>query len=196
MADCTNRFPLSFQVRDKWGASIFESRFESIDFEPTFEEGFLHKRRHGKVPSWIRISSTPITADRLAKEAGFPVWIPRDPPKGFQIVSSEMVRVTTTLPSTLSAFAINLQILHVMYTDGMALFALVEFPADHPAWKMFQNCLSPVKTDGGTLARRFRHAEGAALIVEMGQTVVLLAGNLPSEELEISARTLIRGGSK
>ncbi len=192
VADRTNRFPLSFEVLSDSGAPVLDTRFDSIDFAPEFSEGtFGERKRHG-FPSWIRVTNEPIADERLAERAGFSIWTPRILPAGFELSRTELKRVSTSPPPGFPMLPMDCRVLHRTYTDGMAILSIVQFASANPAWRIIQTWLPPVKDSGGIVARKFSHAMGCALLMDLGETVVLLAGNVSGTDVEAGARSLVK----
>ncbi len=190
VADRATRFPLAFEVRNDAGTRIFATRFEAIEFPAAFPEDTFPSRTPTR-PSWIRVTEESASVDALPSDLGFPVWIPRDPPQGFQPMGARCLRIATTRPILFNK-TIDVRVLHTAYTDGMALFWTVQLSRDNEVWKLIRSWLPETKSSGGILARKFTCATGTALLIEMDETVILLAGNISSGELEAAARSLVR----
>lgn len=189
VADAETRFPLAFEVRNDAGARILDTRFEEIRFPASFPEGtFPEKKRRG-LPSWIRVTEGPVALETA--RTGFPVWLPQELPAGFRLVEARTIRIETTQPILFDK-KIDIEVLHAAYTDGLALFTIVEISRDNEVWQHIRGWLPEVKSANGVVARKFTCATGVALLLELEKTVVLLAGNVSSGELEASARSLVR----
>lgn len=192
VADRANRFPLAFEVFADSGAPVLESRFDSIDFAPALSEGTFGERKGRGFSSWIRMTDEPIAEEQLSERAGFPVWTPRDLPVGFELSSTELKRVITSPPPGFPMLPMDCRVLHRTYTDGMAVLSIVQFASANPAWRIIQTWLPPVRDSGGIVARKFSHVMGCALLMDLGETVVLLAGNVSSADVEAGARSLVQ----
>jgi negative regulator of sigma E activity len=188
VADCENRFPLAFEVWKAEGTKAVEVQFQEINFSPVFPEE--SKGGKEKKSSWIQVTHQAILLDHVSEQAGFPVWTTQELPAGFQLTSSELNRVVANPPPMFAAFQMDLRVLHFTYTDGMALFSIMQCPADNPVWKWIKVYLPEVEKTGNIVARKFKHGTGSALLMEMGPTVVLLSGHVSDAELESCAQTL------
>lgn len=189
-ADRLTRFPLSFEVQDSSGGLIVRSEYESIDFAPEFPEGIFQKDNNKEALSFIRVTEKRVDPVGLSKQGGFEAWIPRDLPEGFKLVEATLT--TIDVDPRMLPIPVNLRVLHLLYTDGLALFSVVQFPPDQAVWPQIRASLPPVQKADGIVARKFSHPSGTALLIELEHTVVILAGNISGTELETSAQTLIR----
>lgn len=192
-ADVENRFPLGFQVLQD-GATVFESKFQSITFRPDFA---------GRIPeptppraNWIKVERREVPVSQLASEAGYGIWRPASLPGGFELRGAEIVRVRVDVPEgareALKAFIpggllrLDLPVVHVNYTDGMAVLSVVECAADSELWKFLSKFVpgGAGPSDGKVVARKFADRRGAAYLLELEGTVVLVAGNVSADEIE------------
>lgn len=190
VADRLTRFPLAFEVRDGSGGLLAESRFDEIEFGPPFPEGIFDGRNTKEGASFIRVTERPVEPVGLSKQGGFEAWIPRDLPEGFELVEASLT--TIEVDPRVLPIPVNVRVLHLLYTDGLALFSVVQFPPDQQVWPQIRAYLPPVQQADGIVARKFSHPTGTALLIELEKTVVILAGNISGSELETSAQTLIR----
>jgi negative regulator of sigma E activity len=190
-ADQVNRFPLWFQVL-QGAETVFEARFESISFAPKFDEKTFEEK--APAPNWLKIDRKDVSEEQLKREAASDVWLPATLPAGFQQRGAEIFRVQVDervreavknfLPGGLPK--IHVPVVHVNYSDGMALLSVVECPADSELWKFLKRFVpdSAKKTNGDIVARKFADRRGAAYLLELEGTVVLVAGNVSAEEIE------------
>ncbi|HLF92049.1 MAG TPA: sigma-E factor regulatory protein RseB domain-containing protein [Planctomycetota bacterium] len=193
-ADVENRFPLGFQVLDGT-APVFEARFQSIAFNPKFAEKAFDEP--APRPGWIRADREESPLGELSARAGYGVWLPSSLPRGFEVRGAEIFRVRVEVPEgarqAMKAFLpvglpkLDVPIVHVNYTDGLAVLSVVECPADSELWKFLKKFVPaevPRKNDGKVVARKFADRRGAAYLLELEGTVVLAAGNVSAEEIE------------
>lgn len=193
-SDVENRFPLAFRVVDGT-QTVFETRFLSIAYRPksaekTFEEPAPR-------PQWIHVDREEASVDRIAKTAGYGIWLPSSLPRGFERKGSELFRVRVEIPEgareAIKSFLpmglprVDRPVVHVNYTDGMAVLSVVECPADSELWtflKKFVPPEGPAAAAGKVVARKFADPRGSAYLLELDGTVVLLAGNVAAAEME------------
>jgi hypothetical protein len=195
-ADAENRFPLSFTVLS-YGKPVFDTAFEEIEYRPAFPPGFFDEPAR---PQWVR-------ADReeLRGDPGFAVFRPAGLPRGFELRTSELFRVRLNVPEELREAARpflpvavadgEVPVVHLNYTDGLAVLSVVQCPSDSDLWKFLKRFIPGTgsgTSDGKTVARKFSDARGSAYLLELEGTVVLVAGNVAPSELEDSIRTLER----
>ncbi len=190
VADERTSFPLRFSVYGKEGKLFFQKRFDSIRFLPGSFHGKRRPKRFQK-STWMKISHEEISLDSRTR-FGFPIWIPAHLPAGFARTGAMRVKIKTTLPERLSKFRMNLEMVHLVYSDGIALFSLVQFSPDNPAWRMMKSLFPGTGpgTGGGVSTRKLSLGIGSAFILELDGTVVILAGNLWDKPLRETAESL------
>src|SRR5437773_3934053 len=190
-ADAENRFPLRFQVL-QGTETVFEARFESIVYHPQFAEKTFEEKP--PIPNWIKIDREEVSTEKLLHDAGSGVWLPSSLPAGFKLRGAEIfhVRVDERAREAIKNFLpgvmpkVDVPVAHVNYTDGMALLSVVECPADSELWKFLKRFVpdGAKKVNGEVVARKFADRRGAAYLMELEGTVVLVAGNVSAEEIE------------
>ena len=193
-ADVENRFPLRFEVLSAAG-TVFETRFESIAFHPKFAEKAFDEPPAR--PNWIKVDREEIALDRLRERAASPLWLPASLPCGFEARGAELLRVRVELPEKareaiknflpVALPKLDVPVAHVNYTDGMAVFSVVECPAGSELWsflKKFVPTGGPSTSNGNVVAQKFSDRRGAAYLMELEGTVILIAGNVAAEEIE------------
>jgi hypothetical protein len=193
-ADLETRFPLSFEVL-RGDERVFETRFESITFYPRFAEKAFDEP--APRPSWIKVDREEVSREHLSTRAGYGVWLPASLPRGFEPRGAELFRVRVEVPENARAAIktflpfglpkIDVPVAHVNYTDGMAVFSVVECPADSELWKFLKKFVpsdGPSMSGGKVVARKFSDPRGAAYLMELEGTVVLVAGNVDAAEIE------------
>lgn len=192
--DLENRFPLSYRVVDG-ERTVFETRFQSIRFHPTFGPKAFDEP--AARPQWIRVEREEAPVERIARTAGYGLWLPGALPAGFEPRGAELLRVRFEIPEgtreAIKSFlpmglpSMDRPVIHLNYTDGMAVFSVVECPADSELWKFVKRFVpadGPAMSDGKVVARKFADARGSAYLLELQGTVVLVAGNVAPAELE------------
>lgn len=195
-ADAERRFPLAFAARAA-GRTLFEARFESIAFPP--DVGVEEPPR----PGWLRVSREAAEPEELGRAAGCAVWVPARLPWGFERRASEVVRLSVELPPRVSeavrAFLpgvpddLEAAIAHLRYTDGMAEISIFQCSAESILGRLVRR-LAPPKGEaapGRAVARRFVDPRGAAYLMELEGTLVLVAGNL-SPEIDPGVEEMVR----
>jgi hypothetical protein len=103
----------------------------------------------------------------------------------FEIPESAREAMKSFLPVGLPK--VDVPVAHVNYTDGMAVLSVVECPADSELWKFLRRFVpaeGPKQAGGKVVARKFADRRGAAYLMELEGTVVLVAGNVSAEEIE------------
>lgn len=199
-ADAERRFPVAFAARSE-GRALFEARFESIAFPPDVEVGEPPR------PAWLRVSREPAEPADLGRAAGGAVWAPARLPWGFERRGSEVIRLRVDLPprvaeavrAFLPGVPENLEaaVAHLRYTDGMAEISVFQCPAESTLGRLVRRLAPPGRDDGGggparrVTARRFADRRGAAYLMELEGTLVLVAGNL-SPEIDPGVEEMIR----
>ncbi len=200
-ADRENRFPLRFEVHNAAG-TVFRTEFTEISYERP--SGRLEAREAPPGPSWVKVDREELPSSRLSGRAGFPVWVPSRVPPGFELRGSEVLDVRADIPEAAREAARRLfpgavpdvatKVAHLNYTDGLAVLSVVEVSADSGLWKLVRNWLpaAPAEAGGKVVARRFQDRFGAAYVMEVERTVVLVAGNVSPDVIEPMIRNFER----
>ena len=202
--DAENRFLLGFQVR-RDDRVVFETRFTEISFPGTLpEDSFRESRRHGRA-GWLSVATDPVPAEDLSTRAGFDVWFPAWVPAGFELRDSELVRVKVNVPERMRAFLkgllpetppeLDVPVAHLNYTDGLAVLSVVQCASDSALWKLSRRFLpgaAKEQADGKVVAHKISDRGGAAYVMDVGETVILVSGNVSSGEIETMIRTFER----
>jgi hypothetical protein len=198
-ADLANRFPLRYEVFSKDGR-VFETHFSEIQYSPAVPSGTFQEKRR---PNWLNVSQEEVAAERMTEAAGFAVLRPSYLPRGFELRGSELLRVKAELSKelreTIKPFLpfpvpkLEATVAHFTYTDGLAAVAVVECAASSELWQHLKKLLPPASAPSGKIAaRKFSDRGGSAYLLEAEGTVVLVAGNVDSDEIESMIRTLER----
>ncbi|HEV3027418.1 MAG TPA: hypothetical protein VG457_07580, partial [Planctomycetota bacterium] len=151
-----------------------------------------------------QVSQQEVAAERMTEATGFSVLRPSALPRGFELRGSEVLHlkaeISKELRQTLRPFlpfpvpSFNAAVAHFTYTDGLAAVALVECSASSELWQHLKKFLPP--TDGGkagsVVARKFTDRGGTAYLLEHEGTVVLAAGNVAADQIELMIRSLER----
>src|SRR5204863_9312684 len=123
------------------------------------------------------------------------VWLPGALPRGFQRRSAQIIRVRVEIPESareairrflpVTVPKIDVPIVHVNYTDGLAVLSVVECPVNSELWKLIRRFVpdGAKTTNGDVVARKFADRRGAAYLMELEDTVVLVAGNVSAQEI-------------
>lgn len=198
--DSGNRFPLRYEVLSN-GRPVFQTWFSEIEYRADAPARTFDERSR---PNWLSVSQEEIAADRLTEAAGFSVLRPSSLPRGFELRGSELVHLKAEiskdlretlrpfLPFPVPSFAAD--VAHLTYTDGLAAVALVECSASSELWKHLKKFLPAPSTGaaGSVVARKFTDRGGTAYLLEHEGTVVLAAGNVEPDLIELMIRTLER----
>lgn len=204
-ADAERRFPLAFAARAR-GSALFEARFETISFPAGFAPGELGEPPR---PEWLRVRREGAAPEELGRAARCAVWEPGRLPWGFELRGTEVVRLRVELPPRVAeavrAFLpgvpddLEAAVAHLRYTDGMAEISVFQCPAESALGRLVRR-LAPAKPAGGpapdggprrVVARRFADPRGAAYLMELEGTLVLVAGNL-SPDLDPGVEEMVR----
>lgn len=183
-ADREHRLALRFQVR-AGDVDVFRAEFTEIAFGPT------EVVDRPAPPAWVRVEKTAQAPGRLSEAAGFGIWMPARLPGGFALRGSETIRVKTELPAPMPAMGGTLA--HLAYTDGLAVLSLVEMPASSELWAFARRFLRKGEaTAWGLVAHKVAAPGGAAYLLELEGTAVLVAGNVPAKDIEAAIESLER----
>lgn len=174
-ADRVHRLALRFEVRGE-ERTLFKAEFTEIDFPGAVQ---VVER---KLPApWLKIERSPLSL------AG--VWVPSRLPAGFELRSTAQIHVRSELPAPLPR--VSGKLAHLAYTDGLAALSVVEMPASSELWTLARRFL-PKAGGAGLTGYRFKIPGGAACLVEIEGTAVLVAGNVTAEDVESTVRSLVR----
>lgn len=193
-ADRVHRLALRFEVLSPDG-SRFRAEFKEIQFPSKVEL----PPSPPPPPAWVKVDRIDLPFGRLPVEAGFGVWAPSRLPAGFELRQSELIRVSIDLPdSTRRALPIQLPnlggtLVHLAYTDGLAQLSLIEIDAASELWGVAKKFLPKAeRSASGVLAHRVRTPGGAAYLLDVEGTAILVAGNVPAEDIEKTIESLYR----
>lgn len=191
-ADVETRLPLRFEVtRD--GAVLFRAEFTSVELSPSFD-GIRFPAANALSP-WLSLDAKAADPERLSEAAGFPAWAPGWLPPGFERRGASVVGIRLRLPPEMRKALLlpdaDTRVVHLEYTDGLAVLAVVEISTATPLWRFVKRFLPPAAASGIT-AHRVAGPGGSAYVVDLGETAVLVAGNASPGELETVVRTLVR----
>jgi hypothetical protein len=182
--DRQNRFMLAFRAVAADGTKLYDSRFESITFDPA-------PRTDEKAPP--KPSSTRPAPDRqrrvvreTVKESDlrgampFAVFTPEWVPPGFKLRSIERYVIRDLGEAVLAR-----------WSDGMVGIHIIQTDAANPAWELFRGAYlslpeapPPATSGGGPVAWRMKHPGGALLDLELDGTEVLIGGQVDPDELK------------
>ena len=149
-------------------------------FLPGVYRDRIHKNR-GDKPRWGSITQEKISFQENPT-FGFPVWIPQIVPPGFSLTDAIRMKIKSG--------PIHLEVVYCVYSDGIALFSLLQFSSENPLWKMMKTFIPESKEGKGIFTRKISLGIGSVFILEMNGTVVILAGNVWSEALQKTAESL------
>ena len=198
VVDRENSFPLRFSVFGDKGDLAYRKSFDSIRFLPGQFLGVSSETR-SRSRNWIRIEKKPFRPES-SSQIDFPIWVPASPPSGFERTEGVLVTINTTppsvkiMPNIMPRFAMNLEVVHLLYSDGIALFSLVQFSTDNPIWKMMKSFLPKAESGDGVFTRKISLGMGSAFVLELDGTVVILAGNIWADSLQKTAESLKKIG--
>ena len=186
--DEETRYPLRFQALDAEGELFFESVYDRIDFAPEFPEGLFDDETKDAwefLVEMFHVKQDRMSPRKAQDKVSFDLWLPGSVPGGFEPLYWEVVRAR--LPWGKKAERQEFAVVHAAYTDGAAMLLIVEFASDNPLWRMIKPMLeqeSPPAAERGKLrVYKIARRGGAALIVERGNTVFVVAGNLDEDAL-------------
>ncbi|HVR85661.1 MAG TPA: sigma-E factor regulatory protein RseB domain-containing protein, partial [Planctomycetota bacterium] len=195
--DVENRFPLRYEVLSN-GRAVFETWFSDIEYRPAISPLTFDERAR---PNWLQVSQQEVAADRMTEATGFSVLRPSALPRGFELRGSEVLHlkaeISKELRQTVRPFlpfpvpSFNAAVAHFTYTDGLAAVALVECSASSELWQHLKKFLPPVAGGkvGLIVARKFTDRGGTAYLLEHEGTVVLAAGNVAPDQIELMIRS-------
>jgi hypothetical protein len=202
-ADAQRRLLLRFEVR-QGDQTLFEAGFKEITFAPSFPERIFEepRRRSG----WLKVERQDLGPESIAERAGFPIWLPESVPPGFERRGSVLYRVRAEIPAPARESAklffppglgrLDSSLAHFDYTDGIAVLSVVQCAADSAFWKFVRGSLpaSPPSPRAGepVTVLRLTDRRGSAFLLELEGTVLLVAGNVPSAEIERMIRSFKR----
>jgi hypothetical protein len=200
-ADRENRFPLRFEVLTSQG-TVFRTEFTEIAYEKPFEK--TSWREPARAPEWVKVDREPVDGSHLSHEAGFAVWAPGWVPRGFELKGTEVLTIRPQVPEGFREAArkmfpkaipgnLESKVAHFNYTDGLAVLSVVEVSKSSPLWKLVSKWL-PARPASGSqvVAQRFQDRFGAAYVMEIEDTVILVAGNVSPDVIEPMIRTFER----
>ena len=198
--DAENRFPLRYEVLSN-GRTVFETWFSEIEYRPSVPPRTFDERAR---PNWLQVSQQEVAVERMTEAAGFSVLRPSTLPRGFELRGSEVLHlkaeISKELRETVRPFlpfsvpSFNAAVAHFTYTDGIAAVALVECSASSELWKHLKKFIPAASggTVGSVVARKFTDRGGTAYLLEHEGTVVLAAGNVDPDQIELMIRSLER----
>jgi len=96
------------------------------------------------------------------------------------------------LPFPVPSFSAS--VAHFTYTDGLAAVALVECSASSELWQHLKRFVPATRGGavGSVVARKFTDRGGTAYLLEHEGTVILAAGNVDPDQIELMIRSLER----
>lgn len=188
-ADRVHRLALRFEV-----VGQFRAEFKEIAFGPT-----VVPDAPPAAPGWMKVAKSSHSLGRISAEAGFVVWAPARLPDGFELKESELIRLDVELPEAARKALpfpvpkIGGSLAHLAYTDGLAVLSVIEIDATSELWALARKFLPKAETTpSGILARKVRGPGGWAYLLEVEGTAVLVAGNVPAEDIERTIESLDR----
>jgi hypothetical protein len=182
-ADSSTRLALRFEVFDA-GGNVFRAEFKEIDFEPD-----VAAMSFPAPPALLREQRRQAPPEELPDLAGFEVWTPARVPAGFALRGSGVLRVRAPLPLAGGGTTVA----HLDYTDGLAAMSVVQVSTQSELYKLVKRFLPGTsRASEGFTAHRFAGRAGAAYVMELDGTAVLVAGNVGPSELEPVIRSLER----
>lgn len=194
-ADRVHRLALRFEVLSG-GVTLFRAEFKEIAFPPASE---IKIPPASAAPSWLKVGKSDLAAGRLSEDAGFAVWAPSRLPAGFELRGAERIRLDVDVPEQARRALpfpipkIGGTLAHLAYTDGLAVITVIETPAASELWALARRFLPKAETtSSGILAQKVEGPGGAAYLLEVEGTAVLVAGNVPAEDIEATIRSLER----
>ena len=177
--DRQTRLLLAFRSTGDGGARIYETRFESIEFDPPAAEPKAPRTASPRSESPRRVVRERVTVDDLRKAMDFKVWMPSWTPPGFKLKSLERYAIQGFGEAVLAR-----------WSDGMTGFHIVQTDATNAAWELFRGAYlglpetPPASADGGPVAWRMRHAGGTLLDLTLDGTEILIGGQVDPADLK------------
>jgi hypothetical protein len=184
--DQKTRFLLSFRAGAPDGAALYESRYESITFDPPALPEPPQKPEAPKQGERVRrVLRTRVAESDLRGVLPFAAWKPSWLPAGFRRRALDHYRIRDLGDSVMDS-----------YTDGMTSLFLVQTGVANPAWRLFRDFLGlpagPEGAEGDVVAHRIRHGSGTILDLTLEGTEVLIGGQVDPADLERIANSLVR----
>ena len=179
--DGVTRLMLAFEAVAPDGRVAYESKFESIRFDP---DPMADPRRSSRSDKFPRShDSVPVTQENLrALDDDFAVWRPAWLPSGFVENSSRLIHIEGFGDSLVAS-----------YSDGMTWLFVAQVQASNAAWNLFRSgYLGLGQPPPENTAQRILHPGGAMVSVCLEGTEVLIAGQTDPAELEKIAQYLTR----
>ena len=84
----------------------------------------------------------------------------------------------------------KVEVVYSLYSDGIALFSLVQFSGENPLWKIMKSYFPGTSSGKGIMTQKISMGIGSVFILEMDGTVIILAGNIWSDTLQKTAESL------
>jgi len=184
--DRKTRFLLAFRAVGTDGAALYDSRFESIDFDPPPLPEPAPKAEAPKQGERVRrVLRTRVAEADLRGVLPFSAWKPSWLPAGFRRRAMDHYRIRDLGDSLMDT-----------YSDGMTSIFVVQTGVANPAWRLFRDFLGlpagPEEASGEVVAHRIRHGAGTILDLTLEETEVLVGGQVDPAELERLANGLVR----
>ena len=182
--DRQNRFLLAFRATAPDGTKLYDSRYESIEFDPAprAEEKAAPKAGTSRPP---QDRAGRVVRDRVKEEdlrgvMPFAVFSPQWTPPGFKLRGIDRFKIRDLGESVVSR-----------WSDGMVGIHMVQTGAERPAWELFRGAYlnlpetPPTATaSGGPVAWRIRYPGGALLDLALDGTEILIGGQIEPDELK------------
>lgn len=153
--------PLGFEARDAGGNLIHAWKFVS------FQEG-----APGVEGAQIAASRPSLTFDELLAKKTGPVWVPHEPPLGFAFHRARLSDSGGVM---------------LAYTDGMNVISLIQRNPEADRWKLSMERSAA----GRPVVHRWRWYSTSILKVRLGDTLVTVVGDEPSESLTRMIQTMV-----
>ncbi|HTF56523.1 MAG TPA: sigma-E factor regulatory protein RseB domain-containing protein [Planctomycetota bacterium] len=189
--DRSTRFLLAFRAVAADGTTLYDSRFESIEFNPAARpEASAPKPSTPTGPKQERprrVIRQRVTEEELRGAMPFTVWRPAWVPEGFRLRALERYVIRDLGEAVMGT-----------WSDGMASIFVVQADASNPAWELFRGLYlglpeAPAAAAGTDIvAHRMRHPGGAVLNLTLEGTELLIGGQIDPSELEEMAKRLVK----
>src|SRR5262245_43159619 len=184
--DRENRFLLAFRAVAADGTRLYDSRFESIAFDPAPKADDKEAKpkpstgRSGQGRQG-RFMREPVKEEELGRDLPFTVWRPAWTPPGFKLRSLERHVIRDMGEAVL-----------YRWSDGMLGIQVLQTRASNPAWELFRGAYlglpetPPAAPPSGEepVAWRIRHSGGSLLDLSLDDTEVLIGGQVDPDELK------------